>query len=356
MNTNAQSRYLYFDYMRIIATFLVVLAHVAIPIWACMDVNDSNWFTYTFFSAVNRWTPTLFFMISGALFCGRKMETSQIYKKYVLKMVVAYFVWSTLYAFINYRDRTQLIQDILSGHYHMWFIMVIGILYCLLPVTKWLVKSEKRISILLLVAFVTVSINEFLLTIARDAGLAESLGLKFLAFDIILTLNNNFVYRVIKQIIGFVACFVLGYFLNNHHLTAKKRLAFYILGLFGVILTIILTAWISAKLGVASNNYSQPLTFNNLFPAMAVFIFLKYKDFKNIRLNKIVNKLSKQGFGIYIVHPMILEGLQSKFDFFGGVLAHPMVLIPILASIVFVISNFVSSVISRVPVLKKYIV
>lgn len=142
---NLTDRIIYFDYLRVCATFAVMILHISAPNWYTTDVNGFEWQVFNFFDSIVRWGVPVFVMISGALFLNREISLKTLYSKYVFRMVISFLVWSVIYTFFgggNLVDKmpTMLVQ----GHYHMWFIpMIIGLYICI-PLIKPIVECEKR--------------------------------------------------------------------------------------------------------------------------------------------------------------------------------------------------------------------
>ena len=58
----------YCDYLRVAATFAVVVLHVAASKWSAADVNGATWKAFNFYNSAVRWGVPIFIMISGSLF------------------------------------------------------------------------------------------------------------------------------------------------------------------------------------------------------------------------------------------------------------------------------------------------
>ena len=74
-------------------------------------------------------------------------------------------------------------------------------------------------------------------------------------------------------------------------------------------------------------------------------IFILFKNNFNLgesSINKIVQKLSKLTFGIYLIHPLIIENIMNKYNAFKFDFALE-ILLPINSFIVFLLSFIISS-------------
>lgn len=69
--TNTTEHLVNYDYLRVLATFAVILLHVAASKWNYADVNGLEWQTYNFYDSIVRWAVPFFVMISGSLFLPR---------------------------------------------------------------------------------------------------------------------------------------------------------------------------------------------------------------------------------------------------------------------------------------------
>lgn len=104
---------------------------------------------------------------------------------------------------------------------------------------------------------------------------------------------------------------------------------------------------------VATQNWYN-MSINVSLEAIAVFIFFKYNFNKQSRFQNLVIKLSKYSFGVYLVHVMIMDKLYNCG--FTTLSFNPLISVPILTLIVYIISYIISAIINNIPVLKKYIV
>lgn len=74
-------RVVYFDLLRVVATFVVVAVHLSAMHWADVDVNSRAWFAFNLYCTAGKWSVPIFVMISGALFLGREVSISAILKR-----------------------------------------------------------------------------------------------------------------------------------------------------------------------------------------------------------------------------------------------------------------------------------
>lgn len=340
-------RVVYLDMARIITMLSVVIAHVASMGWYAFDIYSGEWAEYNLYYGLNRWGVAVFLMISGALFLNREKEITvkDLFGKYIKRLVVAYLFWATIYAckdaFVaGTFSMNEFLKTIVNGHYHMWYIpMIIGI-YLVLPILRELIKNDKvmryLMTLLLFFCFVLTTI-----------GLIPQLHEVYSIFDRML----------FSAFGGYTAYFLLGYYLNKTELRKLVRYVCYLFGVLGCASTILITMLGSRKKGMMYIDFNDGFSINVFCICIAVFVFIKYA-YKGRNMNdylkNIVIKLSECMFGVYLVHPFVLEILEllgiSVLQF------NPRWAVPAVSISTYLISVLLVLGIKKVPFLKKYIV
>ena len=98
MEQTQPQRIAYFDVLRILATFAVIVLHLSAQHWADTDVYSRAWQAFNLYDSAVRWAVPVFVMISGALFLSGSQSIGHILKKNVSRLVTAFIFWSALYA------------------------------------------------------------------------------------------------------------------------------------------------------------------------------------------------------------------------------------------------------------------
>lgn len=341
-------RIVYFDYLRVFAIMIVILLHIAASNWANVDVKSFTWQVLNITDSIARWGVPIFVMISGALFLNREISTKQIYRKYILRIVVAYLVWSTIYALFMNGGIADRIVMIVKGHYHLWFLFMIIGLYAIIPLIKPIIENDKRTKYFLILAGIFAIIIPFIGTLIGDFG-----GIKLNKLWTIIndTINNTNLYFVV----GYTGYFVLGYYINKVNLSKKAIMIIYILGILGFIMTIGLSVLASLKTNTPCNNYYSVFSINVLLESIAVFTWFKYRKYKNNKLNNFFFKLSTYSFGAYLVHALVLEKLDDIFHL-NTLSFNPILSIICILLITVLISFTISAVLNKIPKIKEFIV
>lgn len=353
-----KERVVFFDYLRVLAIMAVIVLHVSAQQWTGLEGRDYEWQVFNVFNSITRWGVSVFLMISGSIFLKRDIEIKIIYKKYIPRMVVSYFLWSAVYAAFaprcilvsdlkNTFDIKEFITTMFEGAVHLWFIpMIVGIYMCL-PLIKQFVVSKKIMHYYLLLGFVFAHLVPQVVYIAKDftSGYLQ---------EVILSVNTLVSDMNIRIVMGFVYIFVLGYYLSETEFTKKQRNLIYILGVIGFLSTVLLNAFAGWKSNEISKNYLYTFTINVLLESIGVFVWFRYRKFNCEKLNAFVSKLSQYSFGAYLVHILIMSAL--RFYGFDSGSFNPLFCVPALSAVTIVLSFAVSFLLNKIPFLNKWIV
>ncbi len=343
----SNQRTVYMDYLRVIASFAVIIIHTVSFTWYTPDLQDFGWKVYCLATCMSRWGVPIFVMISGALFLSRNIPIKTLYSKYILRLISACLIWSAVFNFTGKGSFTAKFYSFLEGPFHMWFVpMIIGLYICT-PLLKKITADDNTTDYFLILAFIfaffipsaSLMIKDFGGGIINRAGAA-----------VIDSVNK----LKIHMVLGYTGYYVLGYVLNKRTLRKRTQLIIYALGVLGFAMTIYLTFAASRNENRLVENYFDNLTVNLLFSAAAVFVWFKSRKYKNKKLNALMKVLSKYSFGSYIVHMYVLNTLKANN--FLSLFSDPISRIYITGITVFIISKIISGILNHISVAKKYIV
>lgn len=345
----SEERKVYFDFLRIIASFAIIMLHVAAQNWYITDINSTEWNVFNFYDSIVRWGVPIFIMISGALFINKEVPIKALYKKYIFRIIISFIFWSIIYAILISKPDSikNTILTVIKGHYHMWFLFMIVGLYIITPLIKPIATNKK-----LAKYFITLGII-FAIIIPQSIALisVKSEYLGNFAQEIMNNIN-------LHMILGYTLYYLLGYYLDKIDIKSRNFKYICILGTLGFIATIVFSIILSKYTQKPNSLFYGNLTINVLLEAICVFtLFKKYinKINLNIKIQNIISKISKYCFGIYLVHVLIIE-LLDRYLSLNTLLFNPFLSVPIISIIVFIISLIISFVINQIPILKKYIV
>lgn len=335
------------DYLRVVATFAVMVLHVAAQNWYASIPNSYEWRVFNAYDSLARWGAPAFVMISGALFLPRELTIKRIYSKYVLRLISAFIVWSSIYALVTISAGIDtFISRVIRGHYHMWFVWMIMGMYMSIPFIKQIIKDKAILKYYLILALVFTFLIPYCIILIQDFAPIRIV-------EKINVLNGNIANMNIHMVMGYVFYFILGYCLDKYELNKKSRIYIYILGICGACATILLEMAITIKTQTNCENYYGYFTVNVLLESIAIFVLFKYININNEKVYKVILLLSKNSFGAYMVHALIIEFLQ--YLGLDTLSFNPIIGVPVIAIIVFIISYIISIICNRLPIVRKIV-
>ena len=311
LQTSSNSRLWHLDLLRILAAFGVVVLHTTPLPDVLGGVNSAQWQTAVSFSILFRWCVPVFFMISGALFLApdRAFSTRRLYRKSISRIAFSFLFWSAVYAVVHClrtgKGKWTFLNQLLRGHFHMWYLFALLGLYMLTPLLREMTKNKKMTGYFVLLGLVFTFFMPRFFSVLFLFPLPHD--------DVFASLRSAVTQLNPLGGIYPVYYFVLGHYLCTCALKKTQRCLLYVSGIAGCLLSMGLTVWHSVSLQEISGQFYDISSLGALFMAAAVFVFFRqhFSDFHpNARAVRIVTKLSACSFGIYLLHPLVLDLLK----------------------------------------------
>ena len=284
-------------------------------------------------------------MISGALFLDKDISFSILISKYIRRIFIHFLSWSLIYTFIDIKsikfDIKKIIFLIIKGHYHLWYLLTTIGLYFTIPFTREIIKNNNLFHFLLFSYFILLFIIPNYVYLFRFYSPRIYKLLNYLISVIYINnLSVNYIY------------FIFGYYLNMKKGIKKElNLLIYITGLIGLYFT----TKISYEFSFAKKRkiiYYRSNYLNIFFYSISIFVAFKQYFNNN---TKIIQKIAKFTFGVYLIHPLIIEKIMDKkkvFDFQFNIIF----LIPIISLIIFLLCLIISIILYYIPFIGIYLV
>ena len=354
-NARSAGRLWYLDLLRIFAIFTIVLIHVSPQGYLKVDVRSGEWNVMNLITCVSCWNVPVFYMISGALFLGRKRHqpVRELYRKSILRILTCFLFWSAVYAgvycIMTGKGKWTFLNQFLRGHYHMWFIFVILGLYWATPVIRQITASRKVTEYFLVAGFVLTYGTTRILFLLKQIHVPHEDVL-----DSLISANAQInPYRALNALYYYI----LGHYLNDTILTRRQKTGWILAGAAGFLMLTALTIWHSMRLGRTSSEFNSDDTLGTLLYTAGMFVLLRSvleNRTPSPRAKKVIGALSSWTFGIYLIHPLILERLNPVFE-----VTTPLALLgQILGTtlLVYICAMAASALLHLVPIARKTIV
>jgi surface polysaccharide O-acyltransferase-like enzyme len=349
-------RILFLDHARVIACVLVLLVHVSATWLERESVGSAGSFFALSGNILAFVGVSLYVMISGALVLSPEYKTDVkrcLYKSF--RLMGLWVLWKVMYRLfdmwtfksagvaVNWKEDFFLELFRKPGHYHLWFLPMLAIIYLLVPLIKK--GCEKRENCLLyLLVFVSVSI------------VLPTLFLFEFPFRYLL---EDF-YRIfdLSYFAGYLGYFILGYYFTAHD-EKEKSTVFISIGWFFAIATFIIACVEggrrSAADGVVCELFSTPFSIHNLLLSAAVFLTLKRfagagKKTSGFAVS-LPKALSSATLGVYLIHPFILD-IIAKNSFMSAV-GSVWTGLPVMLVLLVILSFIAALLLRMIPVIKK---
>lgn len=317
------------DLLKIICIFSVIIIHVSsfnINKYSITKLPNDTFFIANIFNNISRFSVPCFIMISGMFILDKEISIKQLFKKYILKVIIIFIIFCSLYAVYNYFNNKQIFNVYLFfGAYHLWYLLLIMGLYLITPILRLIVKNKQITEYFLILSFIFTSLIPFITNIIS-----------------IPLLNNVIKHLNLYLPLGYTFYYVAGYYVSKYDVNKK---VIYCLGILGVIINIIIFSQIKYDNKLYDNIFLLPGT---IFQSISIFIL--FKDIK-IKNYFIIEYTAKHTLSIYLVHLLIINIIINQNE--KIIYNNPLLMIPFISIFVFMISLLISITLKSIPLLKK---
>ncbi len=357
------NRVTFVDTLKLLAILGVITIHISATPLVTLKIASFNWSIALFFGSIIRWAVPIFLMCSGVLFlkADKVITIKQIFTKYLLRITCALFVWAafyeaidilTAYKNIGYIDYSVILKSVknictFNTQTHLYYLYIVILIYSLLPILRVFTDRAEKQQL------------EYLLIVWVILGIILPFAIQFRPFSLIKGMVRQYSIDMVYSAIGY---FVLGHYLHKYTLKKRTNYIIYFLGIIGLLVTIGGTAFSSTSKGAVSTTYLEGMTPNVAAMATALFLFIKNYNCRGQqeakassgKKRKIISYISKASFCIYLVHIAFIDLLRSLNLTFPE--ANTLFTIPILVIVVFMLSIGVYFILSKIPIVNKYLI
>lgn len=346
--TNNSSYIVYIDILKIISSLAVVFIHVISILWYSLDPNSKNWNYLNIFDTFSRWCVPCFIMITGLLLLdeNRNINIKKIFNKYIKKILFILIFWLIIYSIINMWNNESFslknfFINLIYEHYHLWYLYVLIGLYLITPILRtFITKENKKIIEYFLILWFIYNFIHYLSLLPH--------------MQLLSTLISKFDFNFI---LGYTGYFILGFYLNNFEIKKFFKYAIYLLGLLSA-----LCIFFTTKFFIINYPDLKQISYDYLSIFVCIFstsIFILIKQiFTNIKINqkyhKILHTLNIRTFGIYLIHPIFIILINKyKIDISNY---NTLFSIPITTLLIYLLSFLFTTIISKIPLINKWVI
>ena len=337
-------RTIYFDYLRVIACFSVIVLHVSAQQLFGYEVPTFDWHVMNVYDSATRFCVPIFLMISGALFLdpAKNLSLHKLYTRNILRILTALMFWSLIYACYSHSQNgaTSILTYFLCGHFHMWFLWLIIGLYMLVPILRLIARNIWVMRYFLILSILFGFVIPFILDLVK-------IFFPILT-SIAVIIEMCYKNMHLQMLSCYTSYFVLGYYLNMVFRGRKVENTLIALGFLAVILVALFT-----YISFCISGVTREIFYKNdslLILLESVSVFLLFKKTARVEL-KIIKTLSDNSFGIYLVHMFVYYVLG-----FTATTINPIIGIPLISLLIFVVSYLIILLLSWVPILSKWVI
>lgn len=328
------------DGARSAAALAVVLLHVSAGVVVGgASLGSFSWWVANLWDSASRWCVPVFVMISGALLLDSAKAGEPLrsfYVKRASRIVAPLLFWSLFFLAWNYAKGIvsqrpigvpELAQALLAGrpHPHLWYLYMLVGLYLFAPFVRVVVAHLSRRQEMLLCALI------FLVAVAGESyGAAQPENSQF-----------------------FLAWFApyLSYFIAGHLIAAERLALTRPAPLF--LAAIALTAAGCYALWSVDGPQYGLYFYRYLSPTVVPMSLAAFLLLKRLPPSPALVAMAPLSFGVYLIHPVFLEGLKFLGLYAGAF--NPLWSVPAMTAVVALLSVASGWALRRIPLTRRLV-
>jgi surface polysaccharide O-acyltransferase-like enzyme len=339
----------YIDLLKTTAIFGVIVIHTCSAGGFSYPLASFNWLSTLFWASLVRASVPIFFMCSGALFIPeeRELPLKKLYLRYILRILIAMFVWSLLYKIYHLARAGALSARTLADaavqvllfrqEFHFYYLHIILLFYAFLPVVRVFVRAagKRELEYGLLLWFVT--------------GILFPTVRTFPPFSMLSGIPRQWLMNMTYASIGYG---VLGYYLETYGVSRRTGAAAFVSGfllIFGG------TLIMSLHKGSFYDGFFEGMSLGAALLAVGVFgLCLQLSRRLSPKAAGVCVFVSKASFCVYLSHVFFIYIFRDL-----GFTAQSLptaISIPCLAAVYLALCCVLYAVLSKLPVVNRWLV
>lgn len=366
---SAKRRIVYFDWFRALLPIAIIWIHI-LPksdFWNMSLVSEAQHNFVYVTDGILRFSVPIFMMMTGALILNprKPFDYKNFLKKNTLRLAIIFVVWAAFYAIIEYFLSGSDLRAVLAGlfgnwNYHLWYLLLTLAVYLMAPVLRKICEDRKVLEITLIISilfcFALPTFKDFLVVL-QSASSGMNQWFMGVTDGLILGLNHIQIYFEFK----FFVFFLLGYFLATEEIPKKWRYRIYTIGVLALILSGIYQIIRYSFTGeIWSGSIGENINLLVLVSSASLFLLMKNLLKKKKLVPKLIQEMSKNSLGIYLIHAffvaLLYKTIFANFDWVYGLTWWGTGLLKICLTVAIYLSSFMFTwLMRRIPVLKRLV-
>jgi len=354
------------DVARIITILAIILSHSAeydLEPKIKNNAHNDQWMMIYWYNCISRFGIPMFVLLSGTFILDPSKDFSfkKLFKINILHLVTIFAFWSTVNALLNIfifktHSISQFFELFFVGEEYLWLIYMIIGCYLISPILRLFTDNVPMTRYFLILCIFWGSFIPSLQNIFTIFKFTR-------AQQILTSWSERWHFYFTLEFVGY---FVAGYHIVKylHIRSGILRIFLYILA----IVDIVCYSYITCQNDIGNDNkhsidYGDHYTLSIAFFTITLFIFFKHEIDRfhfSTRDIIIINKLSSLTLGAFFSHMIVKRILTtylhiSQYEFLVFIKYSPSIGCPILWITTTILSFSVSYGLSKIPLLKKYI-
>lgn len=341
-----ENRLEYIDILNVLSCIAVIYLHSNGVFWSFEKAKW--WLGANIIESVFYFAVPVFFMITGVTLMdySQKYTTKEYFKKRIQKTFIPFIFWSIVgLIFVYYRGEVGIaelmpinaINSILNTKFNggfYWYFIALYTVYLAIPVIA-AVPEDRRKKVFSYIIFSYMILNVILPLLSNLFNLGISWN-----SALTMPFGTNFIIYIL-----------IGYYIDRYEIEKKYRIFIYILGVLGLLLQLLGTAYLSFRDNQINGMFKGYLGLACILYSTAIFVFFKYLNYLPCKkvLYKVSSIFKKETFGIYLVHYFVLMSITGFYSMNIKSIKVRLVLAPII----FFLSWIFVKIIQRIHILKK---
>gem|GEM_PF-6342660 len=342
------SRHLYFDTMRTISIYTVLIAHVYCPWIPKHQIEHAfpglqlwrNWSSLIYTgSFVN-----IFFMISGALLLERQESLAKLYIRRVLRMLRALVVWKLLTIAVDrYWVHDEPKTEWEANHVnHLWFLSALIPLYMFLPFYRlFFINASNQIVIYMLIIWLV--------------SVTLSYPYHSLIVDPVRSFTTNWLRIYLDAFHGHQGYMFFGALLQRYHTRIQNNGCFFIAAF---------CTYLMSNILFKTGKDLQPISQYNITPSVVIQTISMYVCLMAIgdwlfgKFPRVIASVSSASFGIYLSHKIILKVFKfyiNQEHLAYNILPHSVFYNPVVTAILMLLSWAFVVCMKKMPIVRHIV-